>query len=186
MIIKQMLYQYRQVVVVLAAILYLFCFCAVFWLWYAQVETRLESAVASRTKQIGSLKTSLSKASRSINIPKKQAFLKSDFAQPTDVTEKLRHLLEGKNNLTLLTLTQKPAEKKGLTKIFKQVVNASGVSAVSVYHFDLKILTNYRAFLDLIHTLKDSRQIFWQKLSYTVSQYPEAVVDIQFYVLSKG
>jgi MSHA biogenesis protein MshJ len=105
--------------------------------------------------------------------PKKKS---NNLVSPKEITRVLEQLLFARHDLVLLGLQNLPE---------KQISPANKKMALYEYGIVIKFRGNYFATLRYLHDLESlAWPLFWDKLDYKVTNYPQAEVTLQLHTVS--
>lgn len=174
-------YQFSFQVVLFIALLYV---SSAIWYKYGYQYPRGQIHTSSKqlnrlTKQVNTLLSA-----KNLNIDK--VLTEKMLVTPSSVASDVREVLLGRQNLTLVSLNQKPDKHVKLSEILSQVQAANPKKKLVKYTYTLKLLTSYSSFVNVLKDMRSINGIFWISIDYTVSEYPKALVTMTFYSLSKG
>ena len=100
----------------------------------------------------------------------------NNLVSPKEITRVLEQLLFARHDLVLLELQNMPE---------KQIQPANKKLVLYEYGIVLKFRGNYFATLRYLHNLESlAWPLFWDKLDYKVTNYPEAEVTLQLHTVS--
>ena len=179
--IQLFLYRYRKFVLVGMVSGYLLIGVLMYWGWSSFVQSPIFSDIQSTQKTIKSKKKALSTQMKKLNFDVKNSFARADFISSEDMVKNLRKVMRGQKGILLIDLKQMKPEVKRISEVFSSYINIQGYRGVQLYTYELKVLTNYPAFLNLLDTLQSNKKIYWKSVSYKVNQYPEAIATLKFY-----
>ena len=102
---------------------------------------------------------------------------------PTKITELLRNLLLKTNGLKLISLNNEPVKKIILNK---NDANASEPELLLYEHATIiKLTGNYQQLYQYLLSLEQSDWgLFWDKMHYTVTDYPQAEISLRVHTIS--
>ncbi|MDQ7072788.1 MAG: hypothetical protein Q9N32_03805 [Gammaproteobacteria bacterium] len=102
---------------------------------------------------------------------------------PTKITELLRNLLLKTNGLKLISLNNEPVKKVILSK---NDINTSEPESLLYEHATIiKLTGNYQQLYQYLLSLEQSDWgLFWDKMHYTVTDYPQAEISLRVHTIS--
>ena len=165
-------------------------YALLFYISYIVWDTCLYQVIKKnklgKVAQIKKIEKNISSVNSLMSLNAKKAIMKKDILNIGQITQDLRAVLSQDKELKIISLFQEPVEVKFAQQFFRKVNPSVRTVRVGNYAFNLKLYTSYPALLNLLAELDARKDIFWQSLSYKVLNYPNAIVDLKFYVLVKG
>lgn len=120
------------------------------------------------------------------NIQNHRVLDEESLLSPAETSKYIREALLGKENLTLVSLTQEPGTKVQVSKLLG-IINPPNKGLKLIKHpYHMKILCTYPAFLDGLKILNNINGLYWENINYKIESYPKALVTVQFYSLSRA
>jgi MSHA biogenesis protein MshJ len=105
---------------------------------------------------------------------------------PTKITELLRSLLLKTNDLKLVSLNNEPVKKIILNKKKDDEEESSESESLLYEHATIiKLTGNYQQLYQYLLALEQSDWgLFWDKMHYTVTDYPQAEISLRVHTIS--
>ena len=143
-----------------------------------------EVTLAENQRSVDQLKQEINKAQLMLKDTETQLnFVLNKLVPPTKITELLRNLLLKTNGLKLISLNNEPVKKIILNK---DDANSTEPESLLYEHATIiKLTGNYQQLYQYLLSLEQSDWgLFWDKMHYTVTDYPQAEISLRVHTIS--
>jgi MSHA biogenesis protein MshJ len=143
-----------------------------------------EVTLAENQRSFEQLKQEINKAQLMLKDTETQLnVVLNKLVPPTKITELLRNLLLKTNGLKLISLNNEPVKKIILNK---DDANSTEPESLLFEHATIiKLTGNYQQLYQYLLSLEQSDWgLFWDKMHYTVTDYPQAEISLRVHTIS--
>lgn len=154
-------------------------------LWNHYAYQLLGQKKATTLKQLSQTNRELKSLKATRNIQASMALTQKSLLSPTEVVQYTREALLGQSGITLVSLTQEPAGEESVSRLVTILNSPYKRTKLHKYEYEMKLLSNYPSFLATLQSLRKIKGVYWESAKYTVKDYPNALVELKFYSLSK-
>jgi len=175
---------YKNISPVLFNCLVVVVLIVVYYSWSSFIYQPLVAKTVAYATQVNTMKSELNSYRAKNNLTGKSFFTRENFMSPDQVSLYLSQVLSAVNEIKLVGLEHSPGEKVPAKKIFEHVFGG-GLTSLVQYQFTLKLKGGFKQVLAVLVSLNQQQGIFWQRVNFSIGEYPAAETTLVFTVYSK-